>query len=55
MAEQKTLQLLCGHPVVSVFEFDETIMKSSELKVKLFADYSVEWAAFILKNRSMYE
>lgn len=55
MAEQKTLQFLCGEPIVSVFEFDEAIMKNSELNVKLFEDYSVEWATFILKNRDMHE
>ena len=51
MAEQKTMQLLCGEPVVSDFEFDEKLMQSNELKVKVFTDYSVEWATFILKKR----
>lgn len=55
MAEQKTMQLLCGEPVVSDFEFDEKLMQSNELKVKVFTDYSVEWATFILKNRDMRE
>lgn len=55
MAEQKTMQLLCGEPVVSEFEFDEKLMQSNELKVKVFTDYSVEWATFILKNRDMRE
>ena len=53
MAEQKTLQLMCGEPIVSDFEFDETLLQSKELKVKLFDDYSVEWATFILNNRDM--
>ena len=51
MAEQKTLQLMCGQAVVSEFDFDETWLQSDELKVKIFNDYSVEWANFILKNR----
>ena len=55
MAEQKTLQLLSGEPVVSEFEFDETLLQSNELHVKIFVDYSVEWASFILKNRDMHE
>lgn len=53
MAEQKTLQLLFGEPVVSEFEFDEALLQGEELKVKIFDDYSVEWATFILNNRDM--
>lgn len=54
MAEQKTLQLLMGEPTVSEFEFDETLLQSDELKVKIFEDYSVEWANFILQNRDIH-
>ena len=54
MAEQKTLQLLIGEPIVSEFEFDETLFQSNELKVKIFEDYSVEWANFILQNRDVH-
>ncbi|MBQ2026079.1 MAG: DUF3990 domain-containing protein, partial [Paludibacteraceae bacterium] len=53
MAEQKTLQLLIGEPIVSEFEFDEALLQSNELKVKIFEDYSVEWASFILHNRDI--
>ena len=55
MAEQKTLQLMCGEPLVSEFEFDETLLHDNELSVKIFEDYSVEWATFILKNRDIHE
>ena len=54
MAEQKTLQLLVGEPIVSAFEFDEALLQSEELKVKIFDDYSVEWANFILQNRDIH-
>ena len=54
MAEQKTLQLLIGEPIVSEFEFDETLLQGNELKVKIFEDYSVEWANFILQNRDIH-
>ncbi len=41
-----------GVAIVSTFEFDESIIKSSnELKIKVFDDYSVEWAEFVLLNR----
>lgn len=54
MAEQKTLQLLVGEPIVSAFEFDEALLHSDTLKVKIFEDYSVEWANFILQNRDFH-
>jgi len=53
MAEQKTLQMLCGAPIVSEFEIDEGFLSSPELNIKIFNDYSVEWARFILENRDM--
>ena len=55
MAEQKTLQLMSGTPVVSEFEFDEALLHSNGLNVKIFEDYSVEWARFILRNRNINE
>lgn len=42
MAEQKTLQLMCGEAVVSEFDFDETWLQSDELKVKVFNDYRAD-------------
>lgn len=53
MAEQKTLLLLYGEPIVSEFEFDESLLYNGELNVKVFEDYSVEWATFILENRDV--
>lgn len=43
--------LLGGDPVVSKFEFDDTIISSSSLKILKFEEYSEEWADFVLKNR----
>lgn len=53
MAEQKTIQMLQGTPIVSEFEFDESLLSSQDLKVKIFDDYSVDWARFVLENRGM--
>lgn len=50
MAVFKSMQL-GGEPIVSVFEFDETIMKSELLQVKVFSTYSEEWADFVFNNR----
>ena len=52
LAKQKIEQLHMGQPEVSVFLFDETIMNGKELKVKVFDDYSEEWAQFVLDNRN---
>ena len=48
MAEQKTLQMLCGTPIVSEFEFDERLLSDKELSIKTFHNYSVEWARFVI-------
>ena len=50
MAEQKTLQLLQGTPIVTEFEFDESLLSSKELNILIFDDYSVDWAKFVLEN-----
>ena len=44
---------MCGAPIVSEFEVDEGFLSSPELNIKIFNDYSVEWARFILENRDM--
>lgn len=50
MAKFKTLTL-GGDPLISVFEFDENIITNNTLKVKVFLDYSEEWADFVFANR----
>lgn len=37
---------------VSTFLFDENLLHLDELKVKIFDDYSEEWANFVLANRT---
>lgn len=50
MAVYKSMQL-GGNPIVSEFEFDEKAMDQSGLRVKIFKDYSEEWADFVFANR----
>lgn len=38
-------------PVVSTFEFDESVMTDGTLKVKRFETYNEEWAEYVLRNR----
>ena len=40
-----------GNPIVQVYEFDETFLKSQEMSVKVFEQVCEEWALFILQNR----
>lgn len=40
-----------GEPTLSCFEFDENKAKALGLKIKVFSDYSEEWAEFIVMNR----
>ena len=53
MAEQRTLILQTRNPTVSRFQFDEQWLQSPELRVKIFENYSEEWAQFVLMNRDM--
>lgn len=40
-----------GNPIVQEYEFDEHMIDSQEVKVKIFDGVSQEWAEFILMNR----
>lgn len=52
MASRTTQRMLEGKPVVTAFHFDDTLLKdNSPLKVKIFEEYSKEWAEFVLLNR----
>ena len=51
MAVFKSLQTN-GTPVVNSFEFDERVLSDNSLRVKVFKEYSLEWAEFVFKNRS---
>lgn len=41
-----------GNEIVSAFEFDDAILTDSALNVKIFTDYSKEWADFVVANRN---
>lgn len=41
-----------GSEIVSSFEFDDDILTKSELNIKIFANYSKEWADFVVANRN---
>ena len=52
MAERTTNRMKTGTPSVSAFSFDESVLSSAtELNIKVFEEYSIEWAEFILMNR----
>ncbi len=40
-----------GSPILTTYTFDETLLHSTELKVKIFDTPNEEWALFILANR----
>ena len=50
MASFKSMQL-GGEPGVTEFEFDEKVMNSAHLRIRIFNDYSEEWADFVFANR----
>lgn len=47
--------LLGGEPIVTKFEFNDLTMQSPDLRIKIFADYSEEWADFVFANREGHE
>lgn len=47
MASFKAMQL-GGEAVITKFEFDYSILASNSLRIKVFNEYSEEWADFIL-------
>ena len=52
MAVRTTRRLMKGEPIVNTYSFDENLLKAeSALNVKVFTEYSVEWAEFVLMNR----
>lgn len=52
MAERVVSRADSGQtPVVSSFEFDESVLTNGSLKVKRFETYTEEWAEFVLHNR----
>lgn len=40
-----------GQPTISCFEFDETKANKLGLNIKVFPDYTEEWAEFVVMNR----
>lgn len=51
---QVRVELLGGNVVIQKYEFDENLLTSESLCVKIFEDYTKEWAEFILANRNQY-
>lgn len=41
----------CGTPIVTAFEFDESLLSFGTLNVSIFEHYSMEWAEFVRANR----
>ena len=50
MALAKVVQF-GGNEEVTIFEFDETCLDTPDINVKIFTEYSREWAEFVFNNR----
>ncbi len=53
LAKQRVDRLHSGQITISAFSFDEKVLKSSELNIKIFEGYSEEWALFVIANRDI--
>lgn len=47
--------LLGGEAVITRFEFDIAAMQNSDIRTKIFQEYSKEWADFVFANREGYD
>ena len=56
MAVRTSQRMQEGEPIVNAYLFDDSLLYNQRmsLSVKIFEDYSVEWAEFILKNRKNF-
>ncbi len=52
MATRTTRFLNEGNPTLSCFEFDADKATNNGLNIKVFPDYSEEWAEFVVMNRN---
>lgn len=53
MAVRTSQRMMAGKPVLNTYLFDDSLLEEgSPLSVKVFTEYSTEWAEFILKNRN---
>lgn len=50
MAENRA-DFLGGSPIVTPFSFNEELLHSEDLNIKIFPHYSLEWAQFVWNNR----
>lgn len=48
----KKSRLFGGYPIIQEYEFDESLLSGTDLKVLKFDKPSTEWAEFIFKNRN---
>lgn len=50
-AQRKIEIFSFGVPTLNTYYFDENELHNGELAVKIFDDYNIEWAEFVLMNR----
>ena len=55
MAKRKSRMYIDAQPIVTSFVFDDSCIKNSSLKVKVFEEVSEEWAEFVYQNRRASE
>lgn len=51
MAEAKVIQF-GGVETISEFEFDERCLSDKKMNIRIFTEYSKEWAEFVFNNRN---
>lgn len=49
---QRVSRMFAGNPYLNIYTFDESLLDSSELKIRQFEKPSEEWAKFVIANRN---
>lgn len=53
MAKRTANRMMSGEPIVNTYLFDENLLQQEDatLSIKVFEEYTIEWANFVLQNR----
>jgi len=49
---KRTARIFGGTQYVTIYKFDETVLKNEALSIKTFSEPNIDWALFVLNNRN---
>lgn len=49
----RTSRIYGGKPCVNIYEFDESVLQTKNLNIRIFNEPTEEWALFVINNRNI--